>query len=95
MAKETLLKFNGETEAERGSSLPIVDGGETVGVALRTQDKVQPVFVSIGHKINLNTAIQVILSLSEGGYRIPEPLRRADQAARAYAKGEKYQMTIF
>ncbi len=88
MAKKTLLQYTGDPKQARGSHLPIEDDGEVVGVVLRTQTDIQPVFVSIGHDISLAQAVQVILELSEEGYRIPEPLRRADQAARAYAKGE-------
>ncbi len=95
MAKETLLKFSGDADLKRGSTLNITDKGETVGIVLRTQDEVQPVYVSPGHKVTLNTAKQVIMNLSEGGFRIPEPLRRADQAARAFAKGENYKMIVF
>jgi deoxyribonuclease V len=52
-----------------------------------TQDRVKPVFVSPGHRISLKQAIAIILELSPK-HRISEPLRRADQSARAYAKGQ-------
>jgi lipoprotein-releasing system ATP-binding protein len=94
MAKKTLLQYTGDAKQERGSQLPIMEEGETLGCVLRTQTDIQPVFVSIGHKISLTTAVQVLLELSEEGYRIPEPLRRADQAARAYAKGESIEGMI-
>lgn len=94
MAKKTLLQYTGDAKQERGSQLLIIDAGETVGAVLRTQTDIQPVFASIGHKISLAASIQVLLELSEEGYRIPEPLRRADQAARAYAKGEEIEGMI-
>jgi deoxyribonuclease V len=85
-AKRTLLQYSGEVEKTRGSYLLIEDGDEVLGSVLRTQDGVRPVFVSPGHKISLQTAMQVILRLASR-YRIPEPLRLADQSARAFAQG--------
>lgn len=85
-AKKTLLNYAGEIGKRRGDSLPIADQDEVVGAALTTRDNVKPVFVSPGHGINLDTTIEIILALSR--YRIPDPLRRADQVARACAKGQ-------
>lgn len=85
-AKKTLLNYVGEMGKKRGDSLPIEDQGEVVGDALTTRDNVKPVFVSPGHGINLDTAVEIILALCK--YRIPDPLRRADQVARACAKGQ-------
>lgn len=87
LAKETLLRYSGELALARSSTLPIWLDNALVGVALRTQDGVKPVFVSTGHLISLAESVRLILALSEGGFRIPDPLRRADQAARAFAKG--------
>jgi deoxyribonuclease V len=84
-AKRSLLPYQGNLGEKRGSCLSVLLQQEVVGKVLRTQDNVKPVFVSIGNKINLNTAVNVILQLSSK-YRICEPLRRADQIARAYAK---------
>jgi deoxyribonuclease V len=85
-AKSTLLNYVGEIEKNRGSCLLIEDQGQIVGAALTTRDNVKPVFVSPGHAIDLDTAIGIILALSR--YRIPDPLRRADHIARAYAQGQ-------
>ena len=54
---------------------------EEVGAALRTKDKVKPVFVSPGHLIDLRTSIQIILETCQK-FRMPEPLRKAHQASR-------------
>jgi len=51
---------------------------ETIGAVLRTKDKVKPVFVSIGNKIDLITSVDLVLNCSRG-YRIPEPTRQADK----------------
>jgi deoxyribonuclease V len=86
-AKETLVMYEGELGEAVGSRLPVCVEGETVGYALRTALDVKPVFVSPGHFVSLSTSIACVLGLG-GGFRVIEPLRRADQACRAYAKGE-------
>jgi len=65
---------------EPGSYAEVVDRGETIGVALRTRLGVKPVFVSIGHKVDLNTAIYWVMQCCRG-YRLPEPTRLAHLAA--------------
>ena len=65
-------------EAESWAEL--VDKGEVVGAALRTKRNVTPVFVSIGHKVDLAAALRGTLACQKG-YRIPEPARLAHQAA--------------
>lgn len=80
VAKSLLVgKFEnlGET---RGSVAPLVHKNEQVGVALRTKDKVQPVFVSVGHKISLETATDIVLQCAPK-YRLPETTRLADKLA--------------
>ncbi len=86
-AKQTLLDYQGVLGETRGCCLPVWLENEMVGNVLRTQNGVKPIFVSAGHQINLTTATEIILNLASR-YRICEPLRRADQAARAYAKGK-------
>lgn len=51
--------------------------GRIVGAVLRTKDGVRPLFVSPGHRIDLENSIRIVLSCTTR-YRIPEPLRRAD-----------------
>jgi deoxyribonuclease V len=51
--------------------------GKSLGAVLRTKNKTRPVFVSIGHKIDLQTSINVTLRCTNG-FRIPEPTRQAD-----------------
>jgi deoxyribonuclease V len=65
---------------EPGSYTEIVDQGEVIGVTLRTKLAVKPVYVSIGHKIDLETAIQWVLNCCRG-HRLPEPARLAHLAA--------------
>lgn len=67
---------------ERGASADLVDGDEVVGAALRTQRGVKPVFVSVGHGLDLPAACRHVLTLSPH-YRLPETTRQADAACRA------------
>jgi deoxyribonuclease V len=55
-----------------------MDRGERVGSAVRTRDRVKPVFVSIGHRISLDAAVDAALGCCTR-YRLPEPTRLADR----------------
>lgn len=66
---------------ERGSFSEISIDGEVVGRALRTRTGVKPVFVSIGHLIDIETACAQVLSLTPE-FRQPETTRRADHLCR-------------
>lgn len=68
---------------ERGSIAPLLaeDNGEQVGNALRTQAGINPVFVSTGHKISVQTATDIVLRLATE-YRLPETTRKADHYGR-------------
>ncbi|MEU8796988.1 endonuclease V [Spirillospora sp. NPDC048819] len=65
----------------RGDASPLTDGGEIVGRVLRTRDGVKPVFVSVGHRTDLDTACRNVLGLTPE-YRLPETTRRADRLSR-------------
>ncbi len=65
----------------RGDSTPLVDKNEIIGAVLRTRDRVKPVYISIGHGLNLDTAVRIVLACGQG-YRLPEPVRRADRLSR-------------
>ena len=65
----------------RGSWSPLTMGSEVVGAVLRTRCGVKPVFVSVGHRISLNTARNHTLTLCER-YRLPETTRHADHLSR-------------
>lgn len=63
-----------------GSYAELKDNGEIIGAVLRTRDNVKPLYISIGHMIDLSTAIKWVLACCRG-YRLPEPTRLAHQAA--------------
>jgi len=80
-AKSRLYGEFREPGKKRGSwSALYGEDGSVIGAVLRTRENVTPVFVSIGHKIDLETAVEVVLGCSPR-YRIPEPLRLAHQLA--------------
>ena len=68
---------------ERGSWTPLTDPatGEEVGRAVRTRPGVKPVYVSVGHRIGLDTAVHTTLQLARR-YRLPETTRHADSLCR-------------
>lgn len=82
VAKSRLIGSHGEVSARRGEWQPIVDAGETIGAVLRTRTAVRPVYVSIGHRVSLLTAIDYVLRCATR-YRLPEPSRAADRMASA------------
>jgi deoxyribonuclease V len=75
-AKSLLVGRHGPLAESRGATAPIVDRGEVVGMALRLRAGVQPVYVSAGHLMDLDTAVEVVRALG-AGYREPETTRRA------------------
>lgn len=79
-AKKKLIGFyNGQDlNSERGASIPLIWANKTVGTVLRTQKDTKPVFVSIGHKINLETSEALVLEFAPS-FRLPETTRSADQ----------------
>lgn len=85
--KSVLVGKYEEPAPERGSWSPMRHYGDIIGAALRTKNKVNPVYVSPGHLIDLDTAIDLTLRC-DGKYRIPEPTRRAHNLVNALRRGE-------
>ncbi len=82
VAKTPFRATSTEPGRERGSWTPLVDGDDVLGRAVRTQDGVKPVFVSVGHRISLDRATDLTLRLSTR-FRLPETTRQADSRSRA------------
>ncbi|KPK74860.1 MAG: hypothetical protein AMJ89_05290 [candidate division Zixibacteria bacterium SM23_73] len=81
-SKRPLWRNCPDLSMEKGAHVFIQDkNGKSIGAVLRTKDKVKPIFVTIGHKISIQTAIKIILECSKN-YRIPEPLRYAHNLAK-------------
>ncbi|MEU4764414.1 endonuclease V [Actinosynnema sp. NPDC023794] len=80
VAKTPMGRFEMPDDA-RGAHTDLVDDGEVVGRALRTREGVKPVFVSVGHRIDLDRACAEVLRLCVT--RLPETTRRSDALGRA------------
>lgn len=85
VAKKALLKQVYMLGEQAGSQVAVYLEEQIVGYVLRTQDGIKPVFVSVGTGLSQQQAVEIVMAL-RGNYRIIEPIRRADQAARQYAK---------
>jgi deoxyribonuclease V len=79
-AKSILCGVHQPLGEEAGSQSELLDKGEVVGAALRTRSAVKPVYVSVGHRINLTSALEWVMNCCRG-YRLPEPTRLAHLAA--------------
>jgi deoxyribonuclease V len=84
-AKSRLIGEYAEPGMEAGSYADLSENGEVVGAVLRTRSGVSPVFVSIGHRICLPSAIHWVMACCRG-FRIPEPTRLAHIAAGGHLK---------
>lgn len=82
VAKSRLIGTYREPSQEKAAWSPLMDGEERIGAVVRTRGGVRPVFVSIGHRIGLASAIDYVQRCVTR-YRLPEPTRLADRLASA------------
>lgn len=68
-----------------GSSVALKQQAETIGMLLRSKKNCNPLIISSGHKVALNTAVAIVNRCLQG-YRLPEPTRQAHLAANAYRR---------
>jgi len=71
----------GDLSPEKGDRVPLADNGETIGAVLRTRTDVNPVYVSVGHRMTLDDAVALTLDCSPR-YQIPEPTRQPHKLSR-------------
>ena len=76
VAKSRLVGEHREPGLRRGAHVALRADGEGIGEVLRTQPGVKPVYVSVGHRVSLATARQLVLRFTPR-YRVPEPIRAA------------------
>ena len=91
-AKSRLCGSHKVPGVEPGSYAELIDNGEIIGAALRTKLGVNPIYISIGHKVDLPTAIHWVLECCRG-YRLPEPARLAHLAAVGNLEPKRNAMT--
>ncbi len=80
VAKTRLVGTHEEPGPRRGDWTPLRDGGEIIGAVVRTREGVRPLYVSIGHRVSLPTAVRWTLACLTR-YRLPEPIRAAHRLA--------------
>jgi len=75
----------------KGAWTPLHFQGRTIGAVLRTRDRVKPLFISPGHRVDLKNSIAIVLH-AVSSCRLPEPIRRADHISRMAAqKGAEHE----
>jgi deoxyribonuclease V len=77
VAKSRLIGTHLEPAISAGSTEPLMDEDEQIGLVLRTRDSTRPIYISIGHRVDLQTAAELAMACCTR-YRIPEPTRQAD-----------------
>jgi deoxyribonuclease V len=80
VAKKRLIGHHGPVPDRRGTWVPLWDDDEIVGAVLRTRAGVRPVYVSVGHRVSLETAVRYTMACVTR-YRLPETTRWADHLA--------------
>lgn len=80
VAKSRLLGTHGEVPEQKGAWTPLYDGDEVIGAVLRSRARVTPLYISIGHRVSLETAIGYVMRCVTR-YRLPETTRRAHHLA--------------
>jgi deoxyribonuclease V len=81
-AKSRLIGVHRMPALRRGSAVRLTDAGELIGRVVRTRDAVKPVWVSVGHRIDLASAVRVVLRCASR-FRLPEPIREAHRWVNA------------
>lgn len=80
VAKSRLIGSFDLPAQEKSAATPLMDREEMIGTVLRTRENVKPIYVSIGHKVSLETAVHWVLQCTTR-FRLPEPVRAAHHLA--------------
>ena len=98
MAKSRLVGTHAEVPPDKGTWVPLIDRGERIGAVLRNRANTKPLYISPGHYMTLETAIDLVLQCTTK-YRLPETTRYADRLASSgtarSALGEAQQGRLF
>lgn len=80
VGKSRLCGRHEQPDNAKGESSDLFDGDEIIGRVVRTRDGVRPLYISVGHRVDLDSAVALVLACTPR-YRLPEPIRRADRLA--------------
>ena len=80
VAKRRLCGKFADLSEEPGARQPLMDKGEQLAWVWRSKKRCNPLFVSTGHRVSTDTALEWV-ERCMGGYRLPEPTRWADAVA--------------
>lgn len=86
-AKSRLLGAHAPLPEHASARADLVDAGEVVGAVLRTRPNGRPLYVSVGHRLDLETAVALVRDCVMPGRRLPEPTRLADRLVAALKRG--------
>ena len=81
VAKSRLIGTHDEPGATAGSRADLLDDGKLIGTVLRNRDHVKPLYVSVGHRVDLDSAVSLVRATTTK-YRLPEPTRVADKLSK-------------
>jgi deoxyribonuclease V len=85
VAKSRLIGHYQEPNLNKGDMSALIDKEEMIGTVLRSKDKVKPLFISAGHKIDNDTSVKLVQRCLTK-YRLPEPTRIADKISKQIHK---------
>lgn len=80
VAKTRLTGEHGEPPQRRGAWMPLRDRGETIGAVLRSKVNTRPIYISIGHRVSLPSAVRLVMACTTR-FRLPETTRWAHRLA--------------
>lgn len=96
-AKSRLVGAYVELPLEAGLWTELTDGDEVIGAVVRSRTNAKPIFVSVGHRVDLDTAVEIVLNCCTR-YKLPETTRYAHRVAAGEqltvdenAKGQEYE----
>ncbi len=93
-AKSLLCGTADRLPEDAGATAPVWDRGELIAMAVRTRARVKPVYVSIGHRVDLPFAVRFVLQCCRR-YRLPEPIRLADALSKQAVRGTAGVVPLF
>jgi len=93
VAKSVLVGRFIEPAEAAGAWSALKDDEETIGAVVRTRSRVQPMYVSVGHRVDLKTAVELVFACCDG-YRIPKPTREADRFVGQLKRGELHTRSL-